>query len=162
MCHAVIAETNTQRAMCQRVSNFFFLQRYTSSYMYMYLHTIMKHQRKHCMVSNEKKNALHVGYYWLWKKIDITDFFSNFQKLLHVSCTLILLKQKQLISKRISIVQLCFTDLSNNLFKVCLMPIHCAVFMRDLRIFSFSFYLDWKPVWAVFLKILFATKTCYM
>lgn len=69
-------------------------------------------------------------------------FFSNFQKLLHVSCTLILLKQKQLISKRISIVQLCFTDLSNNLFKVCLMPIHCAVFMRDLRIFSFSFYLD--------------------
>lgn len=63
--YAVIAETNTQRAMCQRVSNFFFLQRYTSSYMYMYLHTIMKHQRKHCMVSNEKKNALHVGYYWL-------------------------------------------------------------------------------------------------
>lgn len=142
MSYAVIAETNTQRAMCQRVSNFFFLQRYTSSYMYMYLHTIMKHQRKHCMVSNEKKNALHVGYYWLWKKIDVTDFFSNFQKLLHVSCTLILLKQKQLISKRISTVQLCFTDLSNNLFKVCLMPIHCAVFMRDLRIFSFSFYLD--------------------
>lgn len=124
--------------------------------------TFMKHQRKHCMVSNEKKNALHVGYYWLWKKIDVTDFFSNFQKLLHVSCTLILLKQKQLISKRISIVQLCFTDLLNNLLKVCLMPIHCAVFMRDLRIFSFSFYLDWKPVWAVFLKILFATKTCYI
>lgn len=73
-------------------------------------------------------------------------FFSNFQKLLHVSCTLILLKQKQLISKRISIVQLCFTDLSNNLFKVCLMPIHCAVFMRDLRIF--------------FIFILFRLKAC--
>lgn len=147
MSYAVIAETNTQRAMCQRVSNFFSCNAILVATCTC---TFMKHQRKHCMVSNEKKNALHVGYYWLWKKIDVTDFFSNFQKLLHVSCTLILLKQKQLISKRISIVQLCFTDLSNNLFKVCLMPIHCAVFMRDLRIFSFSFYLDWKPVWAVF------------
>lgn len=118
----------------------------------MYLHTIMKHQRKHCMVSNEKEKCSSCRLLLAVKKDRRYRFFSNFQKLLHVSCTLILLKQKQLISKRISIVQLCFTDLSNNLFKVCLMPIHCAVFMRDLRIFSFSFYLDWKPVWAVFLK----------
>lgn len=110
--------------------------------MYMYLHTIMKHQRKHCMVSNEKKKCSSCRLLLAVKKDRRYRFFSNFQKLLHVSCTLILLKQKQLISKRISIVQLCFTDLSNNLFKVCLMPIHCAVFMRDLRIFSFSFYLD--------------------
>lgn len=110
--------------------------------MYMYLHTIMKHQRKHCMISNEKKKCSSCRLLLAVKKDRRYRFFSNFQKLLHVSCTLILLKQKQLISKRISIVQLCFTDLSNNLFKVCLMPIHCAVFMRDLRIFSFSFYLD--------------------
>lgn len=162
MSYAVIAETNTQRAMCQRVSNFFSCNAILVATCTCTFIPSWNTKESTVWFQMKKKNALHVGYYWLWKKIDVTDFFSNFQKLLHVSCTLILLKQKQLISKRISIVQLCFTDLSNNLFKVCLMPIHCAVFMRDLRIFSFSFYLDWKPVWAVFLKILFATKTCYM
>lgn len=156
-----LLQKRTHSGQCVSEFLIFFLQRYTSSCMYMYIHTIMKHQRKHCMVSNEKKNALHVGYYWLWKKIDVTDFFL-FSKIAACFMYPHTFEQKQLISKRISIVQLCFTDLSNNLFKVCLMPIHCAVFMRDLRIFSFSFYLDWKPVWAVFLKILFATKTCYM
>lgn len=114
--------------------------------MYMYLYTIMKHQRKHCMVSNEKKKCSSCRLLLAVKKDRRYRFFSTFQKLLHVLCTIILLKQKQLISKRISIVQLCFTDLSNNLFKVCLMPIHCAVFMRDLRFF--------------FIFILFRLKAC--
>lgn len=137
-----LLQKRTHSGQCVSEFLIFFLQRYTSSYMYMYLYTIMKHQRKHCMISNEKKKCSSSRLLLAVKKDRRYRFFSNFQKLLHVSCTLILLKQKQLISKRISIVQLCFTELSNNLFKVCLMPIHCAVFMRDLRIFSFSFYLD--------------------
>lgn len=137
-----LLQKRTHSGQCVSEFLIFFLQRYTSSYMYMYLYTIMKHQRKHCMISNEKKMLFMSVTTGCEKRSTLQIFFSNFQKLLHVSCTLILLKQKQLISKRISIVQLCFTDLSNNLFKVCLMPIHCAVFMRDLRIFSFSFYLD--------------------
>lgn len=161
MSYAVIAETNTQRAMCQRVSNFFscnaiLVATCTCTFIPSW------NTKESTVWFQMKKKCSSCRLLLAVKKDRRYRFFSNFQKLLHVSCTLILLKQKQLISKRISIVQLCFTDLSNNLFKVCLMPIHCAVFMRDLRIFSFSFYLDWKPVWAVFLKILFATKTCYM
>lgn len=79
MCHMQLLQKRTHSGQCVSEFLIFFLQRYTSSYMYMYLHTIMKHQRKHCMVSNEKKNALHVGYYWLWKKIDVTDFFLIFK-----------------------------------------------------------------------------------
>lgn len=135
--YAVIAETNTQRAMCQRVSNFFSCNAILAATCTCTFISSWNTKESTVWFQMKKKNALHVGYYWLWKKIDVTDFFLIFK-----NCCMFHVPSYFWSKNSWSPKEYRFTDLSNNLFKVCLMPIHCAVFMRDLRIFSFSFYLD--------------------